>query len=78
MKKHIIFNIFIQFVILFMSVLLYFDSRKIVKLFISLLLIWFIFIPTFIEKNFCIKIKYGLHYLFTILCLAIFIILIAI
>ena len=78
MKKHIIFNIFIQFIILFMSVLLYFDSRKIVKLFISLLLIWFIFIPTFIEKNFCIKIKYSLHYLFTILCLAIFIILIAI
>lgn len=78
MKKHIIFNIFVQLIILFKSVLLYFDSNKIIKLLISFLLIDIIFIPTFIEKNFCKRFKYKFHYLITILCLVIFIILIAI
>ena len=78
MKKHIIFNIFIQFIILFNSVLLYFDNNKIIKLCISFLLINIIFIPTFIEKSFYIRFKYKFHYLITILCLVIFIVLIAI
>lgn len=76
MKKYVIFNIFIQFIILFISVNTFFDNFN-VKFLYSLFLIGIIFIPSMIEFILNIKIRYLYHYIITIICLILFMFLIA-
>lgn len=76
MKRYVFFNILIQLIILFISVNFYFDVFN-TKLLISMLIISFIFIPSVTE--FILKIKFSniIHYILTLICLLLFIILIA-
>lgn len=77
MKIYVIFNILIQFIILFYSFSLYFDTLSL-KLLFSILLISAIFIPSIIEYTLEIKFKSIFHYMITFICLFLFLILIAI
>ena len=76
MRKYIFFDFLVQLIILFISSNLFFE-RQDVKFVYSLGIISLIFVPTIIEFNLEIKIKPLLHYLITIFCLLLFIILIA-
>jgi len=76
MKKYVIFNIFIQLIILFISVNIFFDNFN-VKFLYSLFLIGIIFIPSIMEFGLNIKIRYLYHYIITIICLILFMFLIA-
>lgn len=77
MKRYIVFNILVQFLIVFISVNRYFNNFDI-RLLWSLALTYLIFIPSTIEFLFKIKLKKIIHYSITIICLIIFLILIAI
>ena len=77
MKPHIFFNILIQYLILFLSIYSYFGFES-VKLLLSMLLIFIIFMPSFIEFILKIEIKNIIHYTVTASCFLLFLILIAI
>lgn len=77
MRAHVIFNILIQFIILFLAVNLYFDALDI-RLLLSMILVSIIFIPSIIEFTLEIKFKSTIHYVITLACLLLFSILIAI
>lgn len=77
MKAYVIFNILIQFIILFSSVNLYFDTLDI-RLLFSMILVSIIFIPSITEFALEIKFKSIIHYIMTVICLFLFLILIAI
>lgn len=76
MKKYVIFNFLVQFFILFISVNMFFDSMNI-KLLYSLFIIGLIFVLDILEFIYKFRIKRSFHYLITIICLLLFIILIA-
>lgn len=76
MKRYILFNFFVQILILFTSVELFFDNFGI-KFLLSLLIIGIIFIPSFFEFSFSQVIKEDFHYIITIICLLLFMFLIA-
>lgn len=76
MRTYIIFNFFIQVLILITSVNLYFENQD-AKLLYSLLLIGIIFIPSLIEFISHKKSKKCFHYVFTLICLLLFLFLIA-
>ena len=74
---YIVFNILVQLIIVLMSVGRYFDVFDI-RLLLAFILTYLIFIPSIIEFFFNVKLKKSIHYLVTITCLIIFLILIAI
>lgn len=76
MKIHIIFNFFIQVLILWISVFKFYEPFNI-KFVISLLLIWIIFIPEIIHFKYHKYLKNMVYYVFTLICLLIFIFVIA-
>ena len=76
MKMYVFFNVLIQIFILLTSVNIYFESLDI-RLLASMFIISFIFIPSIIERGAKIKLKKKVHYLTTITCLLLFIVLIA-
>lgn len=75
MIKYIL-SFLVQFLILFMSVNLFYGVNN-VKLLISLFIISIIFIPRLTEFWLNKKIRDKLHYVFTLFCFLMFIILIA-
>lgn len=75
MKKYILFNLFIQIFMLIVSVELFY-LINFIKFLVLLLLTFLIFLPTVYEKIFDYKLKEKNHFLFTFLCIIIFIILI--
>ncbi len=75
MKTHFLFGLLSQIIILLISFNFYFEPVDI-KLFFSLLLIIIIYVPAIFEFITNIKLKKVVHYLFTITCLLLFIILI--
>ena len=77
MKRYVFFNILIQLIILFIGVNFYFDDFNI-KLLNSSLIIFLIFIPSIIEYVLKIRFTNIIHYIVTMICLLLFVILIAI
>ena len=76
MKVHVLFNIFIQLIILIKSFVLYYDIYMF-KFLEALFLIEIIFIPSIIEYINKKSMKVIFHYLFTIISFILFIFIIA-
>lgn len=76
MKVHVLFNIFIQLIILIKSFVLYYDIDMF-KFLEALFLIEIIFIPSIIEYINKKSMKVIFHYLFTIISFILFIFIIA-
>ena len=75
MRKYIVFNIIIQFLILNTCMHLYYAVDQ-VKLILSLFILYLIFVPSIIEYFYKIKLNRAFHYSLTIINLILFIILI--
>lgn len=71
MKAHVIFNILIQFFIIFLSVTMYFDNMD-VRLLYSMFIIGFIFLPQVVEFSTGKLLKEKIHYTVTLFCLILF------